>query len=370
MSTQQIVIVGAGILGLTTAQTISEKLNELGFKHEITIIAQYGPHNLEMNDSLTTYNEYVSPWAGAHFRPFPITTKEQKEEMKMTRQTLKYFKYLSENYKECSIKFIKGVEFIENPNEYYQDYAKYGYSEGLENFEKLETKPGILGFQYDTWVLNPTLYLQYIYFKLLLEFKIKFISKKLNSLSEINSIIQGNPIIINCSGNGLKYNGGVDPDSFPIRGQTLLLNPGPNYKSDKTVTIQLKDGSWVFTIPRPYNGGVILGGTKQINDTSLEVRDEDTKYLEKLGSIYFPELQKINAETNKPYFDIIRINVALRPGRKGGLNNSIEKFNDNKQFVINNYGAGGMGYELSYGSSLKTFENLLSILKIDNKSKL
>ncbi|KAI5955235.1 hypothetical protein KGF54_001796 [Candida jiufengensis] len=366
MAPQQIVIAGAGVLGLTSALTISEKLKDAKIDHQLTIIAQYSPHNPEMNDTLTTYNEYTSPWAGAHFRPFPSKNKKEEEEMIMTRETAKHFKYLADNYKESAIKYIKGVEFIENPDEYYKD-IKYGYKEGMSNFKTLDTKKGFLGFEYDTWVINPTLYLQYLYFKLLIEYKVKFIQQKLNSLKEINSIVPGNPIIINCTGTGLQYNGGVDPNSFPIRGQTLLLNPGPSYKSDKTVTIQLKDGSWIFTIPRPYNGGVILGGTKQLNDTFLGIREEDTQHLEKLGSQYFPELMKINKD-GEPYFDIIRINVGLRPARKGGLNNEVEKFGDN--VVINNYGAGGMGYELSYGASLKTYDNLVSILKDDSKPKL
>lgn len=106
-------------------------------------------------------------------------------------------------------------------------------------------------------------------------------------------------------------------------------------------------------------------GTKQKNDSFTGVRDEDTKHLINLGNKYFPDLRKTNAVTGAAYFDIERVNVGLRPARIGGLNTSVE-FHDGCT-VINNYGAGGMGYELSYGASLQVYQNLISVL---NKSKL
>ena len=77
-----------------------------------------------------------------------------------------------------------------------------------------------------------------------------------------------------------------------IRGQTLLIKPPPSPQKwnqskcqylDKTITYQLKDGSWSFVIHRPLNGGVILGGMKQIGDSFLGINESDTEQLIEMG---------------------------------------------------------------------------------------
>lgn len=354
---KNIVIVGAGVLGLSTALVICENLT---VPYQLTIIGEYGPHDSNMNYGLSNYAKYTSPWAGAHFRPFPSKNPQEYIELQITRITLSKFKELSKDSSESTIKFVDGIELLENPDNFYKSIGK-GYSEGISNFRKLENaREGHLGFQYDTWVLNAPMYLQFLYRKLLIEYDVKFINTKLKSLKEVNDIVLNNPIIINCTGMGLQYNGGYDPDCFPIRGQTLLINPPKDCPFfGKTITYQHADGKWTFVIPRPHNGGIILGGTKQPNEWSTEVRDEDTQDLLKRGEIYFPELMKVG-EDGKKYFDVLRVNVGLRPARKSGLRIEVEKHNQNH--VIHNYGAGGMGYELSYGSGVKVYEKLLQII--------
>ncbi|KAI3405532.2 hypothetical protein KGF56_001550 [Candida oxycetoniae] len=361
MSSKHIVVVGAGILGLTTALTLCESLSS---DYQITVIARWGPHNPTMDASLTMSNEYTSPWAGAHFRPFPSATQKDYFEMKMTRETMKYFKKVSQTNPESSIRFVQGIEYLQNPSDLYKNCAP-GYCEEMSNFAQFSDPRGFLGVKYDTWIVNSAIYLQYLYRKLLVEHSVKFITAELNSLQDINKFVFGRPIIVNCSGTGLNYYGGNDPKYIPVRGQTLLINPPKECPyMDKTITYQLADGSWIFVIPRPLNGGIILGGTKQVGDTCLKIRESDSKHLLQLGKKYFPDLMKATPSGEK-YFDIIRINVGLRPMRRGGLKVDLEKHNG--QFVVNNYGAGGMGYELSYGSSLKVLELVNSAI---TKSKL
>lgn len=374
-----IVVVGAGVLGLTAALTLVENLPPS--TTQISVIAEWGPHLPSMNTSLTTSNEYVSPWAGAHFRPFPSATEKEFEELKLTRKTLQYFQKLASDHPESSVKFVKGVEYLEDPSELYKTCAR-GYTENLQNFKKLGVdERGFLGFEYDTWVVSPPMYLQYLYRKLQTKYGVKFITLKLDSLQQINILFSEKPkrpIIVNCTGKGLQYSGGTDPAYEPIRGQTLLINPPPDCPYlNKTITYQLADKSWIFTIHRPLYGGVILGGTKQVGDTFLGIREEDTKHLFKLGERYFPSLMKLEARNGKEdninkesrngekYFDVMKVNVALRPARRGGLRIEREKING--QNVIHNYGAGGMGYELSYGASLKVYSLVEEIL---NESKL
>lgn len=359
MSSTEIVIVGAGVLGLSTALAIKEHSLK---STNITVIAAHLPDDYIYN------TEYTSPWAGAHFRPFPSKNEAEKFAYKITRITQDHFKKVAQTNPESSIKWVDGIEYFEAPDEYYQNISE-GYSEDMEDFKVLDKKdlPNgvIMGTSYKTWVLNAPYYLQYLQRKLQFGYDVKFLKYRLDSLKQVNFYIPGNPIIINCSGKGLKYNGGYDEDCFPIRGQTLMINPPPeNPYKNATITHQLKDGAWTFVIPRPLNGGYILGGTKQENSFFSGVKEDDTKGIIERGRVLFPELMKTD-QNGKRYFDIVRINVGFRPARKGGLRIDLEKHENN--VIINNYGAAGMGYELSYGSGMKVYELLSQYL---SKSKL
>jgi D-amino-acid oxidase len=69
-------------------------------------------------------------------------------------------------------------------------------------------------------------------------------------------------VVINCTGLGAKYLGGVQDDAlFPTRGQTMIVN-APNIK--KTITHVGTEGI-TYVIPRS-DGTVILGGTANKND--------------------------------------------------------------------------------------------------------
>lgn len=361
-----IAIVGTGVLGLSTALAICESFTEC---FELTMIGEYGPHNPDMNLNLSNSHDYTSPWAGAHFRPFPSKNVQEYQEMLLTRITQSKFKQFAKENPESSIRFIEGKEYLESPDEFYSNLST-GWQDEIDNFKVLSESvlpEGVkLGVSYTTWVLNSPLYLQFLYRKLFHQYGVNFVTEKLENLQQVNQFVENNPIIINCTGNGLLYHGGNDPANYPIRGQTLLVRPPITNLIDSTITHQLKDGIWTFCIPRPLNGGVILGGTKQIGDTCSDIRSEDTKQLITNGYKLFPELFHPDGS-----IDIIKVNVGFRPARTGGLNLSVQpKWETHfANHILNNYGAGGMGYELSYGSAVKVVENL-KLLILQEKSKL
>jgi FAD dependent oxidoreductase. len=366
-----IVIVGAGVLGLTTALAICESLKCKNL--QLTIIGEHGPHDDKMNTSMSNHVEYTSGWAGAHFRPFPSNTDQDYDESKLTRMTLKRFAAMSKLNPESSIQFLKALEYFDDPPENIKSLGR-GYTEEIRDFKVLSKKrlprrEMTFGTTYQTWTLNPPVFLQFLYRKLMFEYEgVKFITAKLSSLRDVNRYVHQHPVIINCSGQGLQYEGGIDPLVFPIRGQTLLIHPPLDCPLKKsTITYQQQDGKWTFTVPRPLNGGIILGGTKQPNDTFTGVRESDTADLVERGTKVFPELMKTDSRTGEKYLDIIRVNVGFRPARKGGINISLDRkhgsiLND----VINNYGAGGLGYEFSYGAGFRVYQILVELLSTND----
>ncbi len=96
-------------------------------------------------------------------------------------------------------------------------------------------------------------------------------------------------------------------------------------------------------IPRPLDGGTIVGGTKQPhdwNDTpSLEIRNALLENAAKM----FPAILNKDGK-----FEVIKDVVGRRPARHGGLRVEAELFAKNRT-IIHAYGAAGSGYELSWG---------------------
>ncbi|ODQ78348.1 hypothetical protein BABINDRAFT_162986 [Babjeviella inositovora NRRL Y-12698] len=348
-----VVVVGAGVIGLTCALEIA---NAIGSTTHIAVVASHLPTKDLGNP------HYTSPWAGAHFRPFPnIPGNDYLEfEWPLTRATQARFRHLAEHHPESSVKFMQGVEIMENPLPEYTSLGR-GYTEELSNFRVLKSDTVSYDYSnkeiaiskevierarlvtlYDTWTLNSPKYLQYLYQELVL-LGVTFVRQTLLSLSAARELFPYVKHLVNCSGNGLLYNGGFDPLCYPIRGQTLLLRPTEEELKpyvNQTITHQSCDGKWTFIIPRPLNGGLILGGTKQVDDSTPIPKMGDTAQLLQGAHDIFPLLKATEAQ-------IERINVGFRPARKTGFR--LETEEEDGVTVIHAYGAGGMGFELSYG---------------------
>jgi glycine/D-amino acid oxidase-like deaminating enzyme len=115
---------------------------------------------------------------------------------------------------------------------------------------------------------------------------------------------------------------------------------------DATVTRQNADGSWTFCVPRAFDGGTIIGGTKEPNnwdpEPSVEVREE---LLRNFAATY-PKI----LETGSGQLHVIRDIVGRRPTRHGGIRLETEMLGGKKdKTVVHAYGLGGRGYELSWG---------------------
>lgn len=331
-----IVVVGAGVIGLTCAYALAES------GYNVKIIALHTPSNS------CNVSEYTSPWAGAHFRPFPSKTQGDLKDYPLTRSGWATFKRLSEQYPESSIKFMTGIDYLEYKNRSYESLLP-SYVDGLQNFEvinKSQLPTGVVfGCKYDTYCLNAPLYLEFLERRLRMSFGVEFIEKKLSSLKEAAQLFPG-ATIINCTGMGLLYDGTYDDSCFTVRGQTLLVKAP---KEDcpylnETVTYHLDGGKFSFVIPRPLDGGIIVGGTREPGETLTTPNNESTKELASNASVRFPEL--LNEDSK---LDIKKVNVGFRPFRKNGVRLEKEVLDQNQ--IIHCYGFGSSGYEMSWGAA-------------------
>jgi D-amino-acid oxidase len=116
---------------------------------------------------------------------------------------------------------------------------------------------------------------------------------------------------------------------------------------DRTITAQFADGSWAFTVPRPLNGGTIVGGTKEPNDWNPHADEETRKQIQERVARLLPSMITNGLPPSQGGFEVVCDVVGRRPARKGGMRVELE-VKPNRR-IVHAYGAGGMGYEISWG---------------------
>jgi glycine/D-amino acid oxidase-like deaminating enzyme len=133
--------------------------------------------------------------------------------------------------------------------------------------------------------------------------------------------------------------------------------------ADKTITTQKKDGTWSFIIPRSFNGGTVIGGTKEVGNWQLEPSQETQSQLLKAAQPIIPQAcdKKQTPETIKVIKDV----VGRRPAREGGMRVETEARDTTwgVKHAIHAYGAGGRGFELSWGVASEVAELASEILE-------
>ena len=167
-------------------------------------------------------------------------------------------------------------------------------------------------------------------------------------------------------------------------GQTVLVAN----TSHATVTRQLADDTWSFSVPRFFDGGTVVGGTKEVDDLEPAPRPETRELLlRRFAETYPPILlgdggdgddvaataaaaadggvvsDELHALGRAPRggsdvwqgshgaenFRIIADIVGRRPTRQGGLRLEGQRLKIMAGVVVHAYGLGGRGYELSWG---------------------
>jgi hypothetical protein len=148
-----------------------------------------------------------------------------------------------------------------------------------------------------------------------------------------------------------------DDSVFPVRGQTVTVrgeamgittvDATPDNPSPASPNI-------TYILPRPHSGTTILGGTKQVGNWSGEPDAQTTKEIVERAKEFAPELLDEKGE-----FEVVSVQVGLRPGRKGGARVEVEEVGlpgqvgGEKFAVCHAYGHGGAGYQNSIGSARK-----------------
>ncbi|KAI0084754.1 D-amino-acid oxidase [Irpex rosettiformis] len=366
MSKKEIVVIGAGVVGLTTAVKI---LEEGG--HHVTIIADVFP-----SDPKTI--RYTSLWAGAHHVSHAEGDAKQQA---LDQETFKVMWDLSAPGAEAEGCFLRLPQ-----TDYFYD-GRDVHLDWMPDHKSLPTESLIpdakTGITFTTLTIDTPAYCNY----LLSRFLGKGGTIVRGTVQHINQIAEGGPhvfsspgragkssvdAIIVCAGLGARTLGGVeDKDVFPVRGQVVMLR-APWIKFGRTAS-HAASGLWTYIIPR-RSGDVIVGGTKLDNDWYPIARPSTTTAILERALALCPELAspEIRAERKGVVDDlrplILEEGCGFRPARKGGVRIEAEtlKINGREVPIIHNYGHGGGGFQSSWGTASIAFDLLTKSLTPNN----
>ncbi|KAH8906001.1 FAD dependent oxidoreductase-like protein [Coniochaeta sp. PMI_546] len=334
MADIHVVVIGAGVIGLTAAVRLQAE------GYNVTIIAKDFPAPSETIDSLASIN-YTSPWGGAHNRWIPPPLGSVREHG-MAVKTYSSMEVLSTTNPEAGITFMKGIEYIEAPGPEYAELTEERAGElkmpgfRLLRPDEFPDENVMWGCEYDTWCVNPMVYCAFL-LRRLVHRGGKVLKRELRDPLEVYAMRDLKPtdLVVNASGIGFG-----DRHVYPTRGQTCLVAN----LCDATVTRQNRDGTWTFCVPRNFEGGTIIGGTKEVDDWDPQPRGTVREELLTSFAATYPRV----LDNGKEGFKVIRDIVGRRPTRKGGMRLELEH-NLQSYPVVHAYGLGGRGYELSWG---------------------
>ncbi|KAI5618960.1 D-aspartate oxidase, partial [Silurus asotus] len=162
---------------------------------------------------------------------------------------------------------------------------------------------------------------------------------KREKVTDLQQLAYTHDVIVNCSGLGSRSLVG-DEQIHPVRGQVIQVH-APWLKN----FIRDGDGN---TYIYPGIDYVTLGGTQQMNNWSLEVDKDDSKGIMERCSALFPSLR--NAQ-------VLGEKVGLRPGRSSPrIEREWLQVQGRQVPLVHNYGHASWGISLSWGTALEALD--------------
>ncbi|KAJ5279296.1 hypothetical protein N7478_004668 [Penicillium angulare] len=362
--TNNIVVLGAGVSGLTTAYLLSQDP-----ANKVTVLAKHMPGDYDI--------EYASPWAGANYMP---VGKKGSRHQAWETATWAPLKELCEKYPDAGIHFqdtliynrkkdqgtAAGNWFAElvQPNPWYMNVVR-----DFETLPQSALRSDMdNGQKFTSVCINTAIYLPWLIGQCVKNdavFK-RETFKHISDAANAHHTGQKADVVINCTGLSSKTLGGVlDEKLFPVRGQIVVVRNDPGEMVSVSGTDDGED-EVTYIMTRAAGGGTIIGGCCQENNSDpLPDPNLATRIMKRAIDIC-PKLVKPGQGIEG--LDIIRHGVGLRPYRQGGPR--IEKDLVDGVKIVHNYGHGGFGYQASFGCSEETVRLVKEVLQSKPRSKL
>ncbi|KAI4263393.1 MAG: hypothetical protein L6R42_001461 [Xanthoria sp. 1 TBL-2021] len=341
-SVPRIVVVGAGVIGLTTALCLQQQ------GYQVTILARDWPEDRSPN--------YASTWAGAQWRS--SSEMDDTRTQKWAWRTFHYWRQLGKRFPSE----ITGIE--EKPAIYLWHHSQSDVppedwiwwknsvpaSTAIPNASVAVELDNPTGLSFNSFSISPAKYLKYLHAENS-KLGAHFVRATVRSLKEVASMDAFRHFhgIVNCTGLGAVE---IVPDEavFPTKGQSLIVKG-----EAACISSMLGDGWESVVVPRSGEHQTFLGVSKVPGDWSLEPDEQVTKTILQRCRSLAPEL--LIEDDN---FEVVSVQVGLRPSREKGPRVESEVLDpcgtDGPKYVYHNYGHSGAGFEESIGSAERVVE--------------
>lgn len=346
----KVVVLGAGVVGLTTAIEIKKWNPNL----EITIAAHHFPGDLDPS--------YTSPWAGANWQSF--ATGQDLQQQEIDKPGYEKFVRLAKNDPRAGVWIVDDTSYhtkyeVAEAKGNFQSFIPW-YKDTVQGFkildeEKIPFDDISFGTTFKGVVITVPIYLSYL-IQQNKELGNKF--KKIpliKNIKEVKSLTNNPDYVINATGLGATKIQGVEDKkiNFPVKGQTLLVKNS----AKSTISVLGFPGmpdEMLYVMPR-RDGGSIIGGCFRPGDESTTEDKELTSRLIRRATKYVPELVSPKFKNNPTKIEIERVNIGFRPFREDGPRIEVDP---KYKWLIHDYGAGAGGYQGSVGMGRKVVEVL------------
>lgn len=219
---------------------------------------------------------------------------------------------------------------------------------GFRKLEKYELPDGVdSGTTFKSVCINVAIYLPWLASQCLARGVVikRAILSHIKEAEGLHHTGRKTGVVVNCTGLMARSLGGVmDESVIPVLGQIAVVS---NTAPAMVAVSGTEDGEDenTYIMMRPAGGGTVLGGCYRKNVWRSQPDPSMAARIMKRAVEICPELVKPGQGAEG--LGVIRHVVGLRPLRVGGVRLEKEVIDGVK--VVHNYGAGGFGYQASYG---------------------
>jgi D-amino-acid oxidase len=318
------VIIGCGVSGLTCGI----RLLESGFPVQI-FARDLPPH--------TTSDTAAAVW-------YPYKAYPEERVLSWGRTSVDVF-YNLMPVQESGIQTVILNEFFDQPvpDPWWKNAVRHFARHSADNLP-----PGYQdGYSVEAPLIETPVYMRY------LQTRFHQLGGQIHqrTIAKLSELYDENRIIVNCSGVGARELAD-DSEVYPIRGQIIRAGKVPGIEQ----CFFDESGHLALTYIIPRSKDIILGGTAEENNFSLEVDPQISSQI----------LQKCRQLA--PAFEtaeILEHLVGLRPGRKE-VRLELEQISESCA-IIHNYGHGGAGFTLSWGCAKEVVELAQNFISTTNR---
>ncbi len=314
---EQIVVIGAGIIGLTS----SLRLRQAGF--EVSVIAKALPA------------QTTSAVAGAFWYPYKVAPPARTHAW--AERTYQEYLHQIEHG-------TPGVHLVTVHEFFRRELATPAWAGLVQDFRPLapaELPQGFdFGIGFSAPLIDTTEYLPHLHSEL----ERAGVEIAVRALDQIEPLFDEYRTVVNCSGIGAKTLAGDDA-VYPIRGQVKRVAPAvwADAQTERKILFYQEADAAAYVIPR--SSDCVLGGTSEENDWETAPRAAAATRIRQRCEMLCPSVSELADVADA---------VGLRPGR-GEVRLEAEAPCAGS-LLIHNYGHGGAGFTLCWACADEVVE--------------